>query len=317
MAFNIKRINKYFRWIKNLNQTYKANLTIGRGYATCCRQEMIWSLLGNPKKESAWAEKKHLWVKRYIRESIPDTLVKYQSCPAPVNLFTPQPEVKVWSMWWQGEENADKLFRMCIESARKHLRHPVIVLDQNNYQSYFCFPDYIMRKFQDGKIRIQHLCDLMFASVLAEQGGFFTGATVYWTQDANEELLKAPFFTPRAVDWSSTSISKFRWTGYLMAGNKEFPLFQFARDALIEYWNNRDAAVDYLLLDYIFDIAYSEIPCVKELIDSLPEKNNMLRNELIQHLSDPYDERAFARYTTGDTKFYKLSWKFGKKDEFT
>ena len=140
---------------------------------------------------------------------------------------------------------------------------------------------------------------------------------MYWAQDADEEMLRAPFFSPRAVDWNATAVSKYRWTGYLMAGNKEFPFFQFARDALLEYWKNRDMAVDYLLLDYIFDIAYTVIPCVKKLIDSLPEKNNMLRNELIGHLSDPYDESVFQRYTSGDTKFYKLSWKFGKKERKT
>ena len=75
--------------------------------------------------------------------------------------------------------------------------------------------------------------------------------------------------------------------------------------------------MDYLLLDYIFELAYRNIPCVRDAIDSLPEKNNMLRNELIMHLSDPYDPEQFKRYTEGDTFMYKLSWKFGRKDEMT
>ena len=317
MGFSIKRLDKYFRWVRNLSSSYNENLVIGKDYAKYCRMETVCSLIGDKTNERKWAERKHLWISRYIRESIPETLKKYQGCTSPDNLFDPQSEVKVWSMWWQGEENAGELFRMCIASARKHIPYPVVVLDKVNYAKYIDLPEYVIQKHNEGKVRIQHMCDLMFASILAQQGGFFTGATVYWTQDAEEDLLRAPFFTPRAVDWDTTAVSKFRWTGYLMAGNKEFPLFQFARDALLEYWKNRDAAVDYLLLDYIFDIAYSDIPCVKVLIDSLPEKNNMLRNELIGHLSDPYDEELFRRYTFGDTKFYKLSWKFGKKEKIT
>ena len=71
------------------------------------------------------------------------------------------------------------------------------------------------------------------------------------------------------------------------------------------------------MMDYIFELAYRSIPCVREMIDSLPEKNNMLRNDLIMHLGDPYDEEVFRKYTDGDTFLYKLSWKFGRKDVVT
>lgn len=317
MSFSIRRVSKYARWVKNLSSNYNNNKKIGHEYARCCRNESIYSLLGNTKKEKYWAEAKHRWVEDYIKSAVPETIKKYSNCERPNNLFAMQDAPTVWSMWWQGEEQADKLFRMCIASARQHINQPVTVLSKNNYQKYFDLPDYIIKKFEEGKIQIQHICDLMFVSILAEQGGLFTGATVYWSQDIDEDTLKAPFFSPRAVDWNATAVSKFRWTGYLMGGNKEFPLFQFARDALFEYWENHDLAVDYLLLDYIFNIAYDLIPCVKELIDSLPEQNNMDRNELIKHLSDPYNEESFQRFCQGNTKFYKLSWKFGAKDLLT
>ena len=161
---------------------------------------------------------------------------------------------------------------------------------------------------------IQHICDLMVVSILAAEGGFFTGATVWWSQDAPDGVLNAPFYTCRAVTDCKESISRSRWVGYVMGGNKDFPLFSFARDCLLEYWKKCDQAVDYLMLDYVFELAYRNIPCVKEMIDSLPEQNNMLRNELIMHLGDPYDKETFRKYTEGDTFLYKLSWKFGRKD---
>lgn len=220
-------------------------------------------------------------------------------------------------MWWQGEENADKLFRMCIDSARCHTHQPVITLDKENYSKYFEIPEHILRKHAEGKIALQHICDLMVVSVLAAEGGFFTGATVWWSQDATEELLRAPFWTCRAVSESHVNMSRSRWVGYVMGGRREFPLFAFARDCLHEYWQNCDKAVDYLMLDYIFELAYQNIPCVRAAIDALPPQNNMLRNELIYHLSDSYDPERFKRYTQGDTFLYKLSWKFGNKAEKT
>ena len=229
----------------------------------------------------------------------------------------PNPELKVWSMWWQGEAQADKLFRMCIDSARRHTHQPVITLDKDNYRQYFELPDYILRKHAEGKIALQHICDLMVVSILAAEGGFFTGATVWWSQDATEELLRAPFWTCRAVSESRVNMSRSRWVGYVMGGRREFPLFAFARDCLHEYWQNCDKAVDYLMLDYIFELAYQNIPCVRAAIDALPPQNNMLRNELIYHLSDSYDPERFKRYTQGDTFLYKLSWKFGNKAEKT
>ena len=220
-------------------------------------------------------------------------------------------------MWWQGEDKADPLFRMCIDSARRHTHQPVTTLTKDNYGEFFPIPDYILQKHTEGKIMIQHICDLMVVSILAAKGGFFTGATVWWSQDAPEGVLNAPFYTCRAVSQSRENMSRSRWVGYLMGGNKEFPLFPFARDCLLEYWKNCDRAVDYLMLDYVFELAYQTIPCVKEMIDSLPEQNNMLRNDLILHLGDPYDAETFRCYTDGDTFLYKLSWKFGRKDLVT
>lgn len=109
-------------------------------------------------------------------------------------------------------------------------------------------------------------------------------------------------------------MSRSRWVGYVMGGNKEFPLYPFVRDCLKEYWLKCDKAIDYLMMDYLFELAYQTIPCVKETIDANPD-NNLLRNELIHVLSHPYEEEAFKKYTEGDTFLYKLSWKFGEKAE--
>lgn len=318
MGFNIKHINKYLRWIKKNRADYKDNCKISKEFAKLCRDLDVAMLRGKSGNElDEIAMKKHNWVINYIAQKCPETIEKYSNMPAPSNINDLNSETKVWSMWWQGEENADKLFKMCIDSARRHTKHEVITLSKDNYSEYFSIPDYILQKHNEGKIALQHICDLMVVSILAEHGGFFTGATVWWSQDVDEEFLRTPFFTCRAVTDKKLLMSRSRWVGYVLAGNKEFPLFPFTRDCLREYWKNCDKAVDYLMMDYIFELAYRNIPCVKESIDNLPKNNNLLRNELINRLSEPYDEDKFKEFTQGDTVLYKLSWKFGKKDEQT
>ena len=317
MSFHLKHINKYFRWVRSSLSIYRKNRSFDPTYAKRDLALRTAQLLGKPGMINRAAERKHKWVLAYVERHCPETIEKYRNMPAPENLFLPQQAPRIWSMWWQGEDKADPLFQMCIDSTRRHTHQPVTTLTEDNYKEFFEISDYILEKHAEGKIMIQHICDLMVVSILAAQGGFFTGATVWWSQDAPEGVLNAPCYTCRAVSESGENMSRSRWVGYLMGGNKEFPLFSFARDCLLEYWKNCDHAVDYLMLDYVFELAYQNIPCVKEMIDSLPERNNMLRNELILHLADPYDAETFRKYTEGDTFLYKLSWKFGKKDTVT
>lgn len=317
MGFSFAHISKYAEWLRKDRASYRDACVISKELAKINRRLNYAQLMGNTKKAERISCEKHAWILSYMQEKCSKTLNRYRSMEVPAEVREPNPEIKVWSMWWQGEENADKLFRMCIDSARRHTHQKVITLDKDNYRQYFEIPDHILRKQAEGKIALQHVCDLMVVSILAAEGGFFTGATVWWSQDATEELLRAPFWTCRAVSESHVNISRSRWVGYVLAGRKDFPLFAFARDCLYEYWQNCDKAVNYLMLDYIFELAYQNIPCVREAIDSLPPQNNMLRNELIMHLSDAYDPEKFKRYTKGDTFLYKLSWKFGVKRETT
>lgn len=314
MGFNIKHLNKYWRWIKKNRAAYKDNCIISKEYAKLCSDLDFALLLNKSDSEiDRIAMRKHEWVLDYMKKACPETIKHYKKMSAPKNFNEPNKDIKVWSMWWQGEENADKLFRMCIDSARRHTGHDVITLTKDNYKNYFEIPDYILQKHKEGKIALQHICDLMLVSILAAEGGFFTGATVWWSQDVTDDFLSSAFYTCRAVTDSNLSMSRSRWVGYLMAGNKDFPLFSFVRDCMYEYWKNCDKAVDYLMMDYIIELAYQNIPCVKEVIDSLPQNNNLQRNVLINELSKPYDEKEFMKFTEGDTFLYKLSWKFGAK----
>ena len=317
MGFSLLRINKYLSWLVSAQKQYKDNSRISKQYADICRRFSWAILLKRPQNQiDKIASEKNEWVLNYVAERIPHTLKKYENYPTPANILEPQKTIKVWSMFWQGEENAPELFKLCLNSARKQTGYDVVVLSEKNYQQYIEIPEYMLEKYRQGKIIIQHICDYMVVSVLASHGGYFTGATVWNSQRIPECVLRAPFFSPAAKTNSPFFMSKCRWTGYVLGGNKEFPLYHFAVDALQEYWKNNDIAVDYLLLDYIFELACRTMPCVADVINHLPD-NNLLRNELIGILSNPYDKELMKKYTKGDTFLYKLSWKFGRKEKTT
>ena len=88
---------------------------------------------------------------------------------------------------------------MCIDSARRHTGQDVVTLDKDNYRQYFEIPEHVLQKHAEGKIALQHICDLMVMSILAAEGGVFTGATVWWSQDVDEEFLRTPFYVCRAA----------------------------------------------------------------------------------------------------------------------
>lgn len=316
MGFNIRHIKKYVNWVSNDRKNYKKDCKVSKEYAKLNRKLNRAMLVNNTDKIESVSSQKHEYILAKLSAICTDTLKKYENYQEPNNLRTPNTEIKVWSMWWQGEESADKLFRMCIDSARRHTGHEVVTLSKENYSKYFTIPEHMLKKQQEGKIALQHICDYMVMAIMAAEGGLFTGATVWWSQDVGDDVLRAPFFVPKAESKSQYHMSRSRWVGYVMGGNKEFPLFSFVRDTLEEYWRKCDIAIDYLMMDYLFEFAYRTLPCVKEMIDENPD-NNLLRNELINVLSEPYDEQNFKRFTEGETFLYKLSWKFGKKDIVT
>ena len=167
MGFNIRHIKKYWRWVKKTHIQYKENAFFSKEYARRCLALDIALLRNRPDEEiDRAAMKKHEWVLDYMADKCSETIAKYKNMPAPENLHKLNTETKVWSMWWQGEEHADKLFRMCIDSARRHTGQEVITLSKDNYENYFEIPEYILQKNREGKIALQHICDLMVVSIM-------------------------------------------------------------------------------------------------------------------------------------------------------
>ncbi|MCR5298054.1 MAG: capsular polysaccharide synthesis protein [Paludibacteraceae bacterium] len=210
----------------------------------------------------------------------------------------------IWTMWWQGEENAPELVKSCINSIRRHTDKKVIVLDKDNYIEYISLPSTILEGVKRKRISLTHLSDIIRCGVLSFYGGFWLDATVYVTKDLPENLFSDDFYTHH--DRLTDGISRLRWSTFFMGG-RDVLLFQFLYDAYIQYWKemlpkNKIGIIDYFLFDFFIILAYEHLPIIRKEIDSVP-LNNPHMHDIEPILLQPY--QGFYE----DTFAYKLTFR--------
>lgn len=224
---------------------------------------------------------------------------------------------KIWVFWWSGEDAAPDIVKACIRSIRENANgHEVIFLDKDTYSDYVSIPESVQKKHNEGIIGHAHYFDLIRLSLLAQYGGMWIDATVFLSQPIPSEIFSQPFYSLKTYTRDADYISKSRWCGYFLAGSSDFPLFSFTRDCLIAYWERRDVIIDYLLMDYIFALAYEHMEEVKKAIDSLCD-NNTKHGTLMSEINAPYSEELFNMLRAGDTFASKLSWRYGNPVAYT
>ena len=103
-------------------------------------------------------------------------------------------------------------------------------------------------------------------------------------------------------------VSYARWASFCLGSSiKHHPMFAFMKDFYVEYWREFDQVLDYVLMDYMLDIAYESIPFVHSEQDAVPINNTDI-NTLVFHLNEPYAQYPFDKILKGNF-INKLSWK--------
>lgn len=89
----------------------------------------------------------------------------------------------IWICWFQGLENAPELVKKCYYSMVDNLfNHKVILITSENMNNYVQFPDYIVSKWNEGKITHTHMTDLLRLELLIKYGGVWVDATVFCSE---------------------------------------------------------------------------------------------------------------------------------------
>ncbi|MCL2080051.1 MAG: capsular polysaccharide synthesis protein [Oscillospiraceae bacterium] len=223
---------------------------------------------------------------------------------------------KIWTMWWQGEENAPPIVKRCIESMRRNAGgHKVVVITERNISEYIDLPDYVYEKHEAKLMRVVFLSDIIRYSLLAEHGGLWLDATIYCFRPIPEEIWAMPLHSSKhynKIPFPNQCGAKDKYIRNFesneLGGHKGHPAYCFARDLLIQYWKDRSFVVEYYLMDCAMKLAYDNIDAVKRDVDAIPINSND-RFELRKIMNKAYNQEEIDKIANSGTVFFKLCCK--------
>ena len=254
-------------------------------------------------------EKRHNVTRGFLEKEFYEFIINYE-----FNTCNQKNSKIIWTLWMQGYENAPELVKSTIDSIRKFAElnnFQFILLEENTIEKYIVFPKLIKEKMDLGVIDYTKISDILRVSLLAKYGGTWVDATIYMKEEFDSSLLLQNYYTIKTggIEDYSPNISNNRWKGFFLSGNSS--LFSFTRDFFFEYYSRYDIAVDYLLIDYIFDIAYKYDEKIKNQMLEL-EKSNPNLFWLESHLGDEFDQKVWDNITE-TTKVFKTTYKLSEE----
>ncbi|MBR3019920.1 MAG: hypothetical protein IKH57_23070 [Clostridia bacterium] len=218
----------------------------------------------------------------------------------------------IWTMWWQGQDDAPALVKACLSSIKSHHGDfDFVCLDQKNISQYVILPDHILSKRMKGQISLAHLSDIVRMYLLYHYGGLWLDATTYVIHDIESEILNNGFFTCRNIAQKNEFVSRAEWAGNAIGMECGSNIAGSILSCFYEYWDKHDTLVVYLLSDYLLALLFSHNTAAAALFQKIPI-NNIRRNELAASLNAPYDPSFFNERP--DTTLYKLNWKRSYKE---
>lgn len=258
-------------------------------------------------KLSNWAhKKKDDWILLYLYDVLEKVINKYKDDQYMGERVENAP---IWVCWWSGEESAPDLVKQCIKSIRNNSgTHQVNMITKETYKNFLCIPDYILNKVNNNEMCLANFSDYLRAALLEKYGGLWLDATIFCSAKIPEEYFETSFFTCKSMPVDCRYISRFRWTAFCLGGWKNNVFYRFFREAFEHYWKIEISAIDYLLVDYIIEIAYCNIPKIRQQIDAV-EINNPHRDDLQAAMNHAEPAAMFQSLLKSDTVFYKLSWR--------
>lgn len=264
---------------------------------------------------------KHTWyikaVSEYVDNYLQELVDKYKSQEDVVCKRAIDEKVPIWCCWWQGENQMPELVKMCHERLKQVIptdRAELRLVTMDNYRDYVDLPEHILDKFTRGIITMTTMSDILRFALLAQYGGYWLDATVFFTGDIPVEYFEKDFFCQRMT--TNTAYIKREacggnWCGFSMAGLRNCIIFRFMNDAFSKWWRDHDSIIDYVLIDYMLLTGYRYVPAIRRIIDQVPDNNEDIF-EMYQVLNQPYSDELYSRLTRRNV-MHKLTYKMDLK----
>lgn len=219
---------------------------------------------------------------------------------------------KVWVCWFQGMENAPDIVQICFESMKEHLTdREIILITSENMFDYVQFPNFVIHKWNQGKITHTHMTDLLRLELLIRYGGLWLDSTVFCSRNINEipdyyfnsDLFMYQLLKP-GRDGHASYISS-----WLISAKSNNKLLMATRELLYSYWRENNNMWDYFLLHDFISMVFEFYP---DDWKRIVPKDNATPHILLLRLFDKFDEQMWHAVKE-EAPFHKLSYKFSKE----
>ncbi len=213
----------------------------------------------------------------------------------------------IWTCWFQGLEAAPPIVKICYQSiVKNNPNKTVILVTSDNLSKYVNFPDFIIKKWSDGKITYTHMTDLLRLELLTKYGGMWVDATVFCSsQNIPNYFFDSDLFFYQCLkpgrDGHASYISS-----WLISAKSNNKILLATKELCYEYWKSQDFLLDYYLLHDFVSIVLDRY---EDEWKKIVPRDNSTPHILLLKFFDEYEENLF-NYITEQTPFHKLSYKF-------
>ena len=236
---------------------------------------------------------KHARIIRFLRDTVGDDRVVN---PGNSRVLLPEERdsLPIWVCWLQGEESMPELNKACVHSIRAHAgTHPVVFLSGDIIQQYIDIPACIAKTYDDRTILPAIYSDYVRCALLAKYGGVWLDSTILLTDTLGEEWFSQPFMSVRQDNPDNDSVSRYRWASFCLGAVPGSCFFA--------------SNVDYLMIDYFFELLREVDPDVDAMMDRIPCSNPAM-HRLRSMLNEPFDPDVMSALTS-KTSLFKLTYK--------
>jgi len=214
---------------------------------------------------------------------------------------------KVFTLWFQGEENAPELVKACFRSMRRHFRQEVVVLDERTLFDYISLPESIVERYRTGKIKAAHFADICRVELLYRHGGYWLDSTCFATAPIPDWVEAEDFFL-YLTEKQYGSVYSFCQNCFIRARKGSYLLGAW-RSMILDFWLHQTVRMDYFQHQLMFKTLVTYDSRAAALFAEMPHVGQDATHVLgAQPLDTPYDPERFLRDTAG-AFFQKLTYR--------
>ncbi|MBR4629676.1 MAG: capsular polysaccharide synthesis protein [Treponema sp.] len=220
--------------------------------------------------------------------------------------------IRVWTCWFQGEENAPELVKVCINRMRAVFgKENVTVITDENFSEFVTLPDCILKKYEKGIISRAHFSDILRIELLYQHGGLWLDSAVFCTcKNVPNYIADSELFAYKNINLTRNDINPIVASSWLLRAEKSEKIIGKTHELLFEYWKKEKTLANYYLVHIFFALATEVYPDEWKNVPSFPNTSpHVLQFEFFES----YKQGRFSQIE-GMSDFHKLNWKAKKPD---